>query len=495
MKVCIYLRKSRADIESEKQGEFDTLSKHRKALLKHAKENNLNIIDIKEEVVSGESIFHRPKMIELLKEVESNMYDGVLVMDMQRLGRGDMQDQGMILKTFKDSNTRIITPSKTYDLANEFDEEYGEFEAFMSRKELKMITRRLQRGIKRTVEDGQYLSANPPYGYDIHIEGKIRTLKPNYDAKIVKMIFEMYVAEGIGCQEIAHRLNALGYRNGTFKRSTINAIIKNNVYNGKITWNKRKTRKSKSENKKWDVKTNDRSKWLISAGKHPAIIDDALFEKAQEIMNGRYHVPYNVGTNIGTNIVNPLAGLIICGICGYRMTMKKSKGRTHQIMCTHCYENKSSRYTEIEKAILDNLRNILSDISIKIDIKESNNIKVFEKQIGDLSRELSVLNTQKMNLFDLLEQGVYTKELFVQRSSILAARIDKILSAIDALNESIYIEKNRKDISSEIKTVLDGYEKADIPHKNQLLKLVIEKAVYTRGKTEKHFNLEITTRI
>ena len=153
MNTVIYLRKSRADEEAEKQGEYETLAKHKSTLLKIAKEKKLNILEIKEELVSGESISNRPKMIELLSEVEKGMYDAVLVMDIDRLGRGNMQDQGLILSTFKKSNTKIITPRKVYDLNNEFDEEYSEFEAFMARKELKLITRRMQRGRIKSVED------------------------------------------------------------------------------------------------------------------------------------------------------------------------------------------------------------------------------------------------------------------------------------------------------------------------------------------------------
>jgi DNA invertase Pin-like site-specific DNA recombinase len=91
-------------------------------------------------------------MLELLKEVEKKTYDAVLVMDIQRVGRGDMEEQGIILKTFKNSKTKIITPEKIYNLSNEFDEEYSEFEAFMSRKEYRMITRRMQGGRIRSVQ-------------------------------------------------------------------------------------------------------------------------------------------------------------------------------------------------------------------------------------------------------------------------------------------------------------------------------------------------------
>lgn len=138
-KICIYLRKSRADEELEKTlGEGETLSKHRKALLKFAKEKKLNIVEIKEEIVSGDSLFHRPKMLELLKEVENKQYAGVLVMDIDRLGRGGMKDQGIILDAFKESDTKIITPVKTYDLNNELDEEMTEFKTFLVEENLKL---------------------------------------------------------------------------------------------------------------------------------------------------------------------------------------------------------------------------------------------------------------------------------------------------------------------------------------------------------------------
>ena len=50
------------------------------------------------------------------------MYDGVLVMEVERLARGNSVDQGIIAQAFKYSNTLIITPTKTYDPQNEFDE-------------------------------------------------------------------------------------------------------------------------------------------------------------------------------------------------------------------------------------------------------------------------------------------------------------------------------------------------------------------------------------
>src|SRR5690606_32302470 len=118
---------------------------------------------------------------------------GVLVVDMDRLGRGDMQEQGLILGTFRRLNVKIITPRKTYDLNDEFDEEYSEFEAFMARKELKLITRRLQRGRVMSVEAGNYIATRPPYGYEILELKDGRTLKPHPEqANVVKQVFRWY---------------------------------------------------------------------------------------------------------------------------------------------------------------------------------------------------------------------------------------------------------------------------------------------------------------
>ena len=69
--------------------------------------------------MSGETIAARPVMQQLLIEIEQNVWSGVLVMEIERLARGDTIDQGIVAQAFKYSNTKIITPLKTYDPTNE----------------------------------------------------------------------------------------------------------------------------------------------------------------------------------------------------------------------------------------------------------------------------------------------------------------------------------------------------------------------------------------
>lgn len=496
-KICIYLRKSRADEEIEKTlGEGETLLKHRKALLKFAKEKKLNIVEIKEEIVSGESLFFRPKMLELLKEVEAKMYTGVLVMDMQRLGRGDMKDQGIILETFKNAHTKIITPMKTYDLDNDFDEEYSEFEAFMSRKELKMINRRMQGGRIRSVEDGNYISPTPPFGYDVTFINKSRTLKPNSkEAEIVKIIFKMYV-EGNGAGTVANYLTSLGYKTRNrkdFEASSIIFILKNPVYIGKVTWKKKEIKKSKNANKIKDTRTRDKSEWIISNGKHEPIVPEDIFKKAQEILKGKYHIPYQL-TN---GAANPLAGIIICSVCKSKMVMRKYGNRMPHIMCTKKCGNKSSRFDYVEKALLDALEKYLANYESNIkEIREDASKKdIYTKQILILNKELSTLNKQKLKLFDLVEQGVYDNATFITRSNNLNNRIIEIEDKTKSIESSLKKEEENKckKVNLEnIKNAISEYKSSnDIAQKNQLLKSILYKAEYKKLKNQRNDDFEI----
>lgn len=494
MRVAIYLRKSRADEELEKTlGEGETLSKHRKALLKFAKEKKLNIVEIKEEIVSGESLFSRPKMLELLKEIENKLYDGVLVMDIQRLGRGNMQDQGIILETFKKSNTKIITPQKTYDLSNDFDEEYTEFEAFMSRKELKMINRRMQGGRVRSIEDGNYIATNPPLGYDITYVKKSRTLKINQnESEIVKLIFKLYT-EGNGTGSIADHLNSLGYKTklgNDFEKSSIIFILKNPTYIGKVTWKKKEIKKSREPGKIKDTRTRDKKDWIIANGKHEAIIDESVFNAAQEILDNKYHIPYQ----IVNGPVNPLAGILVCGICGSKMVYRPYGDKAPHLICTKC-KNKSSRFDYVETAVLKALEEYLHKLESHIQkTEQSNEISVYKNQIESLSKELDTLNSQKLKLFDLLEQGIYSNEIFIERSNNISERSNKIETELEKLNSIIEKQSKKSNLEADIpvKNVLDAYRNSkDIGKKNKLLKSILNRIEYKKSKDQKGDDFDI----
>lgn len=132
--VLLYLRKSRDD---ENESKEETLARHERMLIDYCKRYDLKVEKVYKEVVSGESIAARPEVKKLLDDVAYGSYDGVVVVELERLSRGNQIDQAEILEIFKKSGTKIYTLNKVYDFSSndEIDEEFFEFGLFMSRRE------------------------------------------------------------------------------------------------------------------------------------------------------------------------------------------------------------------------------------------------------------------------------------------------------------------------------------------------------------------------
>ncbi|NGP43467.1 recombinase family protein [Bacillaceae bacterium SIJ1] len=504
-RIAMYLRKSREDVEMEREGE-DTLSIHRTRLFKLAKERSLNIVKVYEEVVSGDTIIHRPQMIQLLKDVEDRQYDGVLCIDMQRLGRGNMKDQGIILETFKESNTKIITVNKTYDLNDEFDEDYSEFETFMGRREYKMITRRMQSGRTASIDQGNYLGTYAPYGYDIWNRGrKDRTLKPHpTEAEVLKRIFKWYTHPDpemrIGAAEICNRLNAEGIpskRGVMWEPSMVRGILSNPIYTGKVTWQKKKYKRL-PDGRNVVKKQKD---YMTAEGKHEALIDEETFALVRKYASQWSHVVQKHRKGL----TNPLAGIVKCGHCGRSMTRRPHKTQPTQLLCLHQKHcgSKSSQLHLVEGRMLQGLRAWMKDYSVEVgEVKPTDDTEVVKQSLAAAEKELEELRKQQDNLYTFLERGIYDEDTFLERQAKVADRISRTERRITDSKQEIRDLHRRNEaknnIIPQIQNVLDAYHMTDnVYEKNNLLKAVLNKAVYKKEKgwSKERFDLDLFPKI
>lgn len=308
---CIYLRKSRMDMEAESRGEGDTLSRHRTALMDLSRRMGISITQVYEEVVSGETIDGRPEVQKLLRDVEAGRWKGVLCMEVERLARGNTTDQGIIADTFKYSGTVIVTPLKTYDPSDEFDEEFFEFGLFRSRMEYRTINRRLQRGREASLREGKYIAGSAPYGYERYKlpkeKGYSLRIVPE-KAEIVRQIFQWFVygelspdgsTAPLGSLSIAKKLDMLGIPSpggGKWSACSVRDIIANPTYIGKIRWSYRPTVKQMVGGRRVVTRQQNADVPLID-GIHKPIIDPDLWQQAQSIMKSRAHPPVHKRTN------------------------------------------------------------------------------------------------------------------------------------------------------------------------------------------------------
>lgn len=499
---CMYLRKSRVDIEAEAHGEGETLARHEKLLLEVARRDRLNVTQIYREVVSGETIAARPVMQHLLQEVEQGRWAGVLVVEVERLARGDTIDQGIVAQTFKYSGTKIITPLKVYDPNNEYDEEYFEFGLFMSRREYKTINRRLQRGRLASAKEGKWVSGVAPYGYE-----KIRvpndkgwTLRPLEDeADIVRFIFRLYTAgeeaedgsvKKVGSYSLAVRLDKMGVKppsgSPCWNSNTIQSILQNPVYIGKIRWNVHKTRKRVINNvvrvERYLAPPDEQ---ILVDGLHPAIVDEAVFLAAQDLMAQKGPVPVQAANTVS----NPLAGILVCGKCGRHIVLRPN-AYGGVLMCPNrACDNVGSKYGIVEERLLQALSQWLSDYRLewsdRLPAEEQALIDLKGKSIRKAQQEIDTLQKQLERTHDLLEQGVYDTDTFLARSRSITERINSANESIASLSAELIEDEaraaSRKLVVPKVEKLLEVY--AELPSaqaKNEMLKEVIEKVEYTK---------------
>ena len=489
MSYCIYLRKSRADRDNPLWSEEEILKRHEKTLLELANNRGYRIDKIFREVVSGETLAARPQMQQLLSEVESGLWDGVLVMEVERLARGNSIDQGIVSQAFKYSNTLIITPNKTYNPANEFDEEFFEFGLFMSRREYKTINRRLSAGRLASCKEGKYVGSVAPYGYKrVKLEGqKGYTLEPEpNESEIVKLIFKLYTQENrIGTRLICKKLDEIGAKTrkgGSWSLPTVRDILKNEIYIGKIHWNKAKQVKT-TNNGNIVISRPRQSKYDVFQGLHPPLVDIDTFNKAQ------YYMSKNPANPAKGHISNPLAGLIVCSCCGRKMIKKPSKIAPDYLICpTPGCSNIGTPLKIVENKVLEGVELWLDKYMIKSqnskpDLKIVSNKPLIEQ----IDKQLAKLNHQITNTYDLLEQGIYTKEIFMQRQGVLTTEINKLQEEREKLFNEDEKRKQKEDLKYQLipdaERLIDMYYNLEsAEEKNILLKKVFKKIIYTKNK-------------
>ena len=488
-KYAIYLRKSRADMEAELRGEGETLARHENLLLELARNKNIVIEEIYKEIVSGESIDSRPEMQRLLSDVKQFKWNGILVVEVERLARGETMDQGIVANAFKISNTKIITPTKTYDPKNEFDEEYFEFGLFMSRREYKTINRRLQRGRMISAKEGKYVGSIAPFGYSrVKIKNdKGYTLNENSEAKIVKLIFNLYVYEDLSICGIAKKLNNMNFKTRKSKEwtpSTIKDILCNPVYIGKIKWNCRKEIRIYKNGVL--RRTRPRSnKYLIIDGLHKPIINNKTWEGALKKRNLNYRKKTQNNT-----IKNPLYNILICGKCGKKMKRrsysKYSKEPTIYCNNPKC-DNVGSKFCYIEEKVVEGMSKWLENYSLNysecLKRLEYNKIEHINELIILLEKDIKHEKDKLQNVFEYLEDGTYSKEIFNMRKNIILQNIDKMNNSVDEYKEKLNeIQKESKVNTTKIfNNFLDMYNFLKNPEeKNNLLQIVLDRALYKK---------------
>lgn len=490
--ILIYLRKSRTDDPSMSVDEV--LSKHEQMLDDWAARNlsggRIPEANRYREVVSGETIESRPQVQLLLRRIESPRIKAVLIVEPQRLSRGDLEDIGRLVKLLRYTNTLAITLQYTYDLADERDRDMFERELKRGNEFLEYQKRIMGNGRLLSVQNGNFIGQTPPYGYRKIVvkEGKRKchTLEPvPEEARVVKMVFEMY-ARGDNATHIARTLNTMSIPSPSGKQWTVASvkpILTNDHYIGMVHWNRRKSVRTIEDGEL--VITRPRSSdYLIYPGKHPAIIDQELWDTVQDI---RGKLP---PVKPKAKHANPYAGLVRCQCGGnmYRQTyvrdgVVRSAPRLTCVNQASCGTASCSE-AEFTDEIVKVLRMAIADTELEMADGKEAEIHVQAQLIAQLEKKLIALDAQELSLWDKYTQEQMPKHIFDSlREKITQERAE----GNQALSEARASAPDPVDYQSKIRTLHAAIDllldpDAPIKEKNLLLKKCIEQITYSRAK-------------
>ena len=491
--VIVYLRKSRSDDPSLTVEEV--LSKH-ETILNEWSEKHLGALVPEEnkyrEVVSGETIADRPEIKEVLRRIESPRIKALLVVEVQRISRGDLEDAGRLMKLLRYTNTVVITPPKTYDLQDEYDREFFERELKRGNEFLEYQKKIMNRGRLLSVQQGNFVGNCAPYGYEktFYMDGKRKchTLKIKEDeANIVRLIFDLYVNQDMGRIQIAHYLDDLHIkppRGEYWSAASLRDLLENVHYIGKIKWNHRKSVLNVADSE--IISSRPKAKYgdyIIVDGKHEAIVSEEIFFAAME-KHG-----HNTRTKSSCALTNPLAGLLYCQ-CGRAMVLRKytkqGKERSSpRLLCpnqTHCH-TASCLFDELMERVVDILRQNIEDIEIQLQHFDNNASDTYANLIRHLENQLKELERKEISQWEKYSEEAMPRQIFEQLNAKVLKDKEHTQAALLKARQSAPNIADYQQQLTRFQDALNALLDPDAPveRKNTLLKQCIARIDYRRS--------------
>ena len=453
----------------------------------------------------------------MIADIENGNVDCVIVKDLSRLGRNSI-DTGYYIETyFYQKKIRFVAVNDNFDTANpkSNDGMMLYLKNIINEAYAMDIGKKIKTQARQAMRDGQYVSARPRYGY-LKDPNDCHKLIVNPDtAPVVKMIFEWFV-DGVSTNEIALKLTAMeiptpsvyGYQKGyiTSKKSvgrgqwqtrTVQQILKQEIYTGKLVQGKTDTVAKKQIHK-------DKSEWIVVENTHEAIISQELFDAAQERM--RLLKERQDSLTITPYSENIWKGKIFCGDCGRALHRQRKKFKTkadgYYLYCltNTRYErggcsNSCIPEDELLKAVMTSISMQASVLVNKkqlilCSMSDRKKAEEMKSEITGLKQYINKNQNYLNSLYESLVNNIITADEYQSMRKDYGDKISEAVKKIHSL-ELLQSEVEKKynhycDLSDAVETIV----KNNSLTKELINKLIDKINVYKGRKVEIIYNFE-----
>lgn len=416
--------------------------------------------------ISGRKANKRPafqKMIATAKQSDHPI-DVILVWKFSRFARN--QEESIVYKSMlkKQCDVEVISITEPI-IEGPFGSLIERIIEWMDEYYSVNLSQEVKRGMTEKAMRGGYQTA-PCLGYESTEALKPYTVKES-EADVVKDIFQRYVS-GQDPTAIARYLNERGYRakrGAMFDKRSIDRIILNRFYIGKVVWN-----------------------GIERDGSHELFIDQDLWNQAQAVYSGRYR---KIKRRSVSTCKHWLSGLLKCSIC--EATLCYSGKAEYKYFTCWRYakgfhrENNSITVDAAERGVMEFLSNIVSgkDYEFTIIPKE----KPVQDENAAIRKELERLFVREQRIKNAYELGVDSIEEYSQNKKRIQEERLRLQSMIRE-PEPVDMEEAKSKLSDKIKNVYEmlSDENVDNEVKGQLIRSIVSEIIWDKkeGKMEIH---------
>ena len=297
-----------------------SIEDQRTELLTYAAKHGYKVLrEYNDPAISGDDTGRRIEFLRMREDAARGEFSVVLCWDQDRFGRFDPIEGGYWILPFRNAGVRLETIAQGKIDWTDFA---GRLKYVVEQEGkhayLRDLSRNVCRGMKRAAEAGELII--PCYGYR-SVDGEL-VVDPG-EAKIVRLIFRLYLLATGSIRSIAQRLNRDSIpapRGGAWSVNSVRSILTRHKYTGAYSWGLSVVGRyhgiSGGEiipRQKSD--RQEKSVPITSDRRHPAIIDDETFQRVQRLLQKR-----TVETSPSDRIYL-LSGLLRCANCGSSMVV------------------------------------------------------------------------------------------------------------------------------------------------------------------------------
>ena len=380
----------------------------------------------------------------MISDIEKGKVDTVIVKDLSRFGRESIKVNYYTQMFFPENGINfIIIADNTIINANSNYDFMLTIKSAINEIYPAEVSQKVRQAFKAKSMNGEFLHPYLPYGYIKSTTKRNHLVIDEKNAQVVRDIFEMVAYKGMGMQKISEYLfeNKIlspaafrDYAKGDYStpnpyswgKSSINNLLHNEVYLGRIIYGRRRKVNFKSQK----VVTTDRDEWIICENAHEPIITQELWDAAHERLDGRRR------ERKLENIDNMYRSILVCADCGSTMWISSPPNKSTFYVCANSKVKKAGvdkctthniPLDELNAAVVSDINSMLVDYQMNSDTFRENlicKITTNLPDVGQIKFELSEIEKQLeretkkySRLYDDYYDGVIKNAMLFERMS------------------------------------------------------------------------------